>query len=103
MNAIFGRKMPNLKELQAITDSIRKAGHEGLPYLVTREVLLSDSDFQAFAEELLEDQPWIEKGDGGMNSDGEIRCIRVINTLTGERVLVNCEGYDYPRYTAIET
>ncbi|MFK4998696.1 DUF6329 domain-containing protein [Bacillus sp. N9] len=29
-------------------------------------------------------------------------CIRVVNKDTDDKVLVNSEGYDYPRYTAIE-
>jgi len=29
-------------------------------------------------------------------------CIRVINKDTGEKILTNPEGYDYPRYCAIE-
>ena len=36
------------------------------------------------------------------NEKEEIRCIRVTNTETGERVLINSEGYDYCRYTALE-
>lgn len=102
MKALFGRKMASLEELKEATRKAKKEGFTGSPYEVTKELALNDSDFQEFAKDLLEDQPWIEKGDGGSNQNGEIRCIRVINLQTGERILVNSEGYDYPRYTAIE-
>ena len=73
-----------------------------LYYTVIREVELSDHEFQKFCSDFLEEQPWIEKGDGGSNAVGELRCIRVKNVETGDRVLVNSEGYESPRYTAIE-
>ncbi len=79
--------------------------YEGYPNfycIVTKEVLLENEAFQEFASDFLEDQPWITKEDGGVNEKGEIRCIRVISKDSGEKILVNSEGYDYPRYTAIE-
>ncbi|MHC1731986.1 MAG: DUF6329 domain-containing protein [Bacteroidales bacterium] len=102
MKALFGRKVTNIKELKDATLKERENGYTGLMYEVIKEVSLDDSDFKEFANDFLEDQPWIEGDDGGVNSKGEIRCIRVINAQTGERILVNSEGYDYPRYTAIE-
>ena len=68
-----------------------------------KEVLLESDEFHFFAEDFFNDQAWITKEDGGVNEQREIRCIRVINQDTGEKVLVNNEGYTYPRYTAIET
>ncbi len=102
MKAIFGRKMPNLQELKAATAKARKEDLTGTPYVVTKEIALSDADFGKFADDFLEDQPWIDETDGGHNQNGEAKCIRVTNLSTGERVLVNSEGYDYPRYTALE-
>ncbi|MBP2655625.1 MAG: hypothetical protein H6Q73_3194 [Firmicutes bacterium] len=102
MKAYFGRKIPDLKALRDETWRAKEEKYSGTIYTVTREVELSNSEFQQFAEDLLEDQPWICKRDGGMNPAGEIRCIRVRNAHSGERILVNSEGYDYPRYTAIE-
>mgnify|MGYP000940659182 CR=1 FL=1 len=102
MRALFGRKMVDIEELRDATRIAKKEGFTGSAYEVTKEVELSDPDFKEFTEDLLEDQSWIDKGDGGSNPSGEIKCIRVINKLTGEGILVNSEGYDYPRYTAIE-
>lgn len=102
MKALFGRKVSDLEELKEITMEALKRGQQGQDYSVIKEVLLVAEEFNAFAENFFKDQPWITKGDGGVNEKGEIRSIRVINKDTKERVLVNSEGYDYPRYTAIE-
>lgn len=103
MGALFGRKVSNLAELKEITEEAVKQGQRGQSYIVTKEVELEDSEFRGFANDFFNDQPWITREDGGMNPNREARCIRVINKDTGEKVLVNSEGYDYPRYTAIET
>ena len=66
-------------------------------------VPFEDDEFQYFTNDFFNDQAWITKEDGGVNEQREVRCIRVINQDTGEKVLVNNEGYIYPRYTAIET
>jgi hypothetical protein len=102
MKAIFGRKMTSLEELKEATTRARKEGFVGKPYVVIKEIALSNADFRKFAGDFLEDQPWIEKTDGGHNQNGEAKCIRLINIETGERVLINNEGYGYPRYTALE-
>ena len=102
MKALFGRKVNNLAELKEITEEAVKHGQRGQSYIVTKVVELEDSDFHNFANDFFNDQPWITIEDGGVNTNREARCIRVINKETGETVLVNSEGYSYPRYTAIE-
>jgi len=100
--ALFGRKMNNLEELLDATYFAKQRGQKGVPYEVIRDVELENEAFQIFADDFMEDQPWIGKSEGGMNEKGEIRCIRVINKTTGEKILCNPEGYDYCRYVAIE-
>lgn len=102
MKAIFGRKVSGLEELKEITNVARRRGQKGQTYTITREVILEEKEFRAFSQDFFKDQPWITKGDGGMNEAGEVRCIRVVNRVTGETVLVNTEGYEYPRYTGLE-
>lgn len=101
MKALFGRKFYNLKELQEATVEAKEDGVIGSDYTVIREVELN-SEFKKFTSDFLEDQPWIKKSDGGTNEKGELRCIRIINKDTGEKILTNPEGYEFPRYTAIE-
>jgi len=102
MKALFGRKVSDLEELKEITNYAIKKGQQGNSYRVTKEVILDDKSFKDFSKDFFNDQPWITKVDCGVNEDYEVICIRVINKETNERVLVNSEGYDYPRYTAIE-
>ena len=102
MKALFGRKFYNLKELREATEEAKEDGVIGSDYTVIREVELSDLEFKKFTSNFLEDQPWIKKSDGGTNEKGELRCIRVINKVTGEKILSNTEGYEFSRYTAVE-
>lgn len=102
MRALFGRKIYNLEELKELIHQANKEGKKGQPYIITREVILKDVDFMDFADNFLKDQHWITPEDGGMDLEGRIKCIRVVNIETGEKVLVNTEGYDYPRYTGLE-
>lgn len=103
MRAIFARKVATLAELKELTEVAIKKGQQGQPYTVIKEVHLSTAAFNALAQDFFEDQPWITNEDGGVNKEGQVRCIRVVNSETGEKVLINNEGYEWPRYTALET
>lgn len=95
MKALFGRKVRDLDELKDLTLRAVKEGQKGQPYIIIREVSLADEYFRDFADDFLKDQFWIRSEDGGVNMDGEVRCVRVNNMDTNEKVLVNSEGYDY--------
>lgn len=101
MRALFGRKISNLEELKWLSEQAESEGKRGRNYTVTKEVHLNDEEFKAFTADFLADQDWISPDDGGPSEDGD-RCIRVINIETDEKILVNTEGFSYPRYTAIE-
>jgi len=100
--ALFGRKIPELATLRAITGEAIRSGKKGERYTVIREVVLGDTEFMNFAGDFLEEQSWLEAGDGGITAAGEMRCVRVVNKATGDTVLVNTGGCGYPRYTALE-
>jgi len=102
VKALFGRKISDIDELCELTALAMKDGFSPEDYVVTKEVILSDLDYKELTTDLLKDQPWITNEDGGPIKDGELRCIRVINLSTGEKLLINSEGYDYPRYVALE-
>ena len=97
MKALFGRKISTLEDLRDLTERALADGARGSRYRVIREVILEEKDFRRFAGNFLRDQPWILEEDGGPDPEhqGALRCIRVINQSTGERVLVNTEGYLY--------
>lgn len=103
MRALFARKIENIVDLRETTERSRKSGVRGTVYTVDREVEMTDDEFREFGKDFLKDQPWIFKTDGGYNEKGEYRCIRVKNVDTGDSLLVSSEGFDYPRYIAIES
>lgn len=100
--ALFGRKVKDLKELKEITKQAKSDGVKGSEYTVVKEIKMNDSEFKVFATNFLKDQDWISKEDGGVDSEKGLICIRVTNIETGEKVLVDSEGYTYPRYVALE-
>ncbi len=93
MRTLFGRKIPNLEELKDLTDKALKAGKTGKENSVTQEVELTEEAFRRFAADFLADQPWI---------DPKASCIRVTNKETGEKVYIDPQGYEYPRYVGLE-
>jgi hypothetical protein len=102
MRALFGRKIENIVDLREATERSRKSDVRGTVYTVDRDVEMTDDEFREFGKDFLKDQPWILKSDGGYNEKGEYSCIRVRNVDSGESLLVSSEGFDYPRYIAIE-
>ena len=102
MKAIFVRKATTLEVVKVVTEELKQKGYEGAKYQVTREVELCNEDFRKLTSDLLDDQHFIKKDEGGMNDEGEVLCIRVINKESGKRILIDPQGYEYPRYTAIE-
>ncbi len=101
MKAIFVRKASDLEVVREVTEELKSKGHQGIGYRVTREVELSDKEYEKLANDLLQDQAFINE-DEGLNDVGEVLCIRLINKESGERILIDPQGYEYSRYTAIE-
>jgi hypothetical protein len=91
--ALFARKVANLEDLKELTARALAEGKTGENYRVTSEVELSEAEFRRFTEDFFRDQPWIDPKAG---------CIRVVNKETRETVLIDPQGYTYPRYTALE-
>lgn len=102
MRALFGRKVLDIRELKELTSEAKRKNTLGTEYYIDKEVRLTDEEFNKFANNFLADQEWISKEDGGSNNQGYLKCIRVINIHTGEKILVDSEGYTYARYVAIE-
>ena len=93
MRALFARKIPTLEELRELTAQAIREGKVGRTVTVDEEITLTDKEFQNFASDMLADQPWINP---------RANCIRVVNQDTGERVIIDPQGYQYPRYTSLE-
>lgn len=101
MKAYFCRKVSDLQELIDITKELIENRAVPQEYFVTDEIVLNNDEFKKFANDFYEDQEWISEDDGGIFDD-VVQCVRVVNYATNDVVLVNSEGYNYPRYTAIE-
>ncbi len=96
--AAFGRKLLSLEELKDFAADKPKG--QGVAYTINKEVVMTEEEYKAFAENFLLDQPWITPMDGGNDGEGHISCIRV--SCPGQpSILVNSEGYSYARYTAL--
>ncbi|MFR1708888.1 MAG: hypothetical protein ACLSV2_08305 [Clostridium sp.] len=93
VKALFGRKVSDLEELKDLTRQALNAGDKAKSYIVSKEIELDAKEFEKFIANFLEDQPWIGKED---------TCIRVRNKETAETVLVDPQGYEYPRYVSLE-
>lgn len=102
MKAIFRRKLSNFEELKEETERAIENGDSGNIYKITREIKLSNENYIKLISNFFVDQTWIKKNEGGSTPIGEFKCIRVINKDTNEKLLINPEGYSYPRYTALE-
>lgn len=102
MKALFGRKILNLKELKEINKKANNEEFEAAIYQVTKEIVLNDKEYEEFTENFSIEQPWIKEEDGGINEKGEFLCIRVKKARNKKGILVNSEGYTYPKYIAIE-
>ena len=102
--ALFCRKCKDLEELKYITESVLGESIHISKFrkiTIVKEVRLSKEEFDYFSSDFHNEQSWIESSDSGFYNDTN-KCIRVINQETGESVLVISEGYDYPRYTALD-
>lgn len=102
VKALFVRKVFDLEQLKSITEEVIKLGYEGSGYEVIREKELTKEEFEEFSSNFLKDQNWINETDGGPNDIGQERCVRVFCKEKDETILVNSEGYLYPRYVALE-
>ena len=102
MKGMFFRKLNTLEELKALTERAERAGKGRWPYVVSKEVFLKEDVFQALVSDFFAEQDWLTKEEGGIDKDGKVRCVRVVNVDNGERFLINNEGYSYARYTSLE-
>lgn len=101
MQAWFGRKVFDKQELLELTEDAKRTKYPKRGYVIDREVVLDELAFAAFEQDFLDDQSWLSSDDGGVDKEGRIRCVRVSCKTRTERYLVNSEGYDYPRYIAL--
>jgi len=85
---------------------IRKPATEDLipqdEYMIIKEIILSEEDFNKFIERPLDDYDFIRGHRGLMycDADGVYHCLFVTSKEHDFGILVESEGYSYARYAA---
>lgn len=106
MNAktYFFRNINNMKELIEKNNIAINKNKEKLEYLVIETIELENKDYIQFINKLHNNYyflyDYIEKMK--IDENGIWRCIKVMNKETGKSILVQNDGYSYPRFVAIE-
>ena len=69
---------------------------------VAKVIQLAQEQYRHFCSHLLEDMPFIKanKDLSGSKDKGVTRCLLVTTRKNRDGILVNCEGFDYARYSA---
>jgi len=64
--------------------------------------LMNDKEFETFSKNLLSEQSFItdRKDEMYIDSAGKIHGLLALNKDSGDGILIDSQGYDYPRYTA---
>jgi len=80
-----------------------RLGGKPEPYVVEKQVELEKIDYEAFSNDLLSDYDFIEENLPLMRKDksGTYHCLLIKAKGGTDGILVESEGFSYPRYTAI--
>lgn len=97
--AIFVRKAASQKDLK---EAVREGGKPE-SFVIEKQVELDAAGYKAFSENLLSDYDFIKENVALMHKDktGIFHCLLVKAIDYRGGILVESEGYGYPRYTAI--
>lgn len=71
--------------------------------VIEKEIILTDTEFTAFERNLLEDNEIVKQYKLLMYADENevLHCIAITSKNAKYKILVESEGYNYARYTAI--
>ena len=85
--AIFERKISELHTSECVINGIE---------------LMNDKEFETFSKNLLSEQSFITDRQDEMyiDSAGKIHGLLALNKDSGDGILIDSQGYDYPRYVA---
>lgn len=96
--AAFVRKASDVEDLFEAVDRGAKE-----PFVVDEKVVLSESEFDSFCEDLLATRSFLAGKGGDVKIDGRFarKCVLVECSATGRKLAVDPQGYDYARYAAL--
>ena len=97
-SAAFVRKAYNLDDLV----SWDKVAKQRSKFIIEKSILLSATEYKEFCGSLLSDRDFVEENISLMHMDKDKtqHCILVKEEGRSEGILIQSEGYSYPRYTA---
>jgi len=95
MRAVFLRKSTNIDELRDVKGI-------GAEFRIEKVVIVEQSVFNKFSNDILNDYDFISDNKDITYSDknGVFYCLLITTREGKEGILVEHEGYDYARYTA---
>ena len=97
MNTIFIRKAVNYEELFNDTkEMIRKFGGKIEKVEIEKIIEMTKEEFDGFKSDLLKDQEFIKD-----NKDFSIFLVKEQGTKDERGIIVDTQGYNYPRYTGL--
>ena len=102
MKAIFISKAANLEEVRRVLE--QKTTQEACKIIATKK--LSETEWSELTESLLSDRNWISEFSRKLKENprtnwSKRNCIKVTCEGKRESLLIDPQGYDYARYTAI--
>ncbi len=100
------KKACDKEDLCELTDRRTKEFPKGSSHVdavIEKEIVLTDAQLAEFESDLLTDSEIVKENIGLMRVDenGVWHCIAITSRSAKYSILVESEGYDYPRYTAI--
>ena len=103
---IFIRKPSTLEEVQERSRSFaEKRGEKAFSdYYIAEEVQLEANEFFDLCENLMEVYDWIEWFSDHMycSKDGAVAAMRVTCSQSAMVLIIDPQGFDYPRYVGLE-
>jgi len=96
--AVFIRKACDLGDLRRMAEKYDKKAE---PYVIEKTVKLSKNEFDSLKCDFFMERTWITENLDKMWKDESWHCI--LATSKGEKIgiLIESEGYDYARYSAV--
>lgn len=106
MKARMIRKVANVKDWYEAVDEYKYVHGKEMPkseIIIEKRIKLPRAEFDRIANNLLDDCKWVQDNKDLMRIDenGVWHVIALESKGVGYRLLINSEGFSYPRYTAI--
>lgn len=101
----FARKPSTREDMDSLIawGKHERFGNRG--YFIAQEITLTETDWNDLMENMLADRDWLQEynkvardqyGLGGLET--LVPCLLVKNEANGETLVIDSQGYNYPRY-----